>query len=55
MSPRQTSDEFREQKTRSLIGFGLYYKEENEVKCINVDLVSSPLGQTGYDTVEAFR
>ena len=53
MSPRQTSDEFREQKTRSLIGFGLYYKEENE--CINVDLVSSPLRQTGYDSVEAFR
>ena len=55
MSPRQTSEEYRLQQQRSLIGFGVYYKLNGNLKCINVDLVGGPSNQNGYDSVEAFR
>lgn len=55
MSPRQVSGEFRLQEQRTLLGFGLFYKKNNKTECLNVDLVSNNQGQTGYDTVNAFR
>ena len=55
MSPRQVSKEFYKQKQRSIIGFGLYYNENNSIKCINVDLISDNLNQTGNSSVCAFR
>ena len=56
MSPRQVSGEFRRQEQRTLIGFGIFYKDSNGlVRCLNIDLVSNNQGQTGYDTVNAFR
>ncbi len=55
MSPRQVSGEFRSQEQRTLIGFGVYYKKDNGIQCLNIDLVSNNQGQTGYDTVNAFR
>ncbi len=56
MSPRQVSGEYRNQEQRTLIGFGIYYKDENNsLLSINIDLVSNNQGQTGYDSVNAFR
>lgn len=56
MSPRQTSNEFRQQEQRTLIGFGIYFKDENNnIECLNIDLVSNNQGQTSYDSVNAFR
>ena len=55
MSPRQASKEFYKQKQRSVIGFGIYYNENDSIKCINVDLISDNLNQTGNSSVCAFR
>ncbi len=55
MSPRQVSGEFRLQEQRTLIGFGIFYKENEKIQCLNIDLVSNNQGQTGYDTVNGFR
>lgn len=56
MSPRQVSSEYRKQETRTLIGFGIFHRDSNDiVKCLNVDLVSNNKGECGYDTVNAFR
>ena len=56
MSPRQVSGEFRKQEQRTLIGFGIFYKNENnDLVCLNIDLVSNNQGQAGFDSVHAFR
>ncbi len=55
MSPRQVSEEFRLQEQRTLLGFGVFYTENGKSQCLNIDLVSNNQGQTGYDSVNAFR
>ena len=42
MSPKQPNKEFWEQKTRTLLGIGIYYLEpaSDEIKIIHVDIVS---------------
>ena len=56
MSPRQISSEYRDQEQRSLIGFGVFYRNENgSVDCINIDLVSKNPDQKRYDSVNAFK
>ena len=56
MSPRQVSQEYRKQEQRTLLGFGVFYKDsQNELECLNIDLVSNNQSQTGYDTINAFR
>lgn len=56
MSPRQVSKEFRLQEQRTLLGFGVFYRDsENELECLNIDLISNNQGQGGFDTVHAFR
>lgn len=56
MSPRQVSYEYREQQQRTLIGFGLFYKNSTgQLQSMNIDLISNNPGQTGYDSVNAFR
>lgn len=56
MSPRQVSLEYRNQQLRTLLGFGIYYKENNMLKSINVDLISSfQENETGNDVVNGFR
>jgi hypothetical protein len=55
MSPRQVSGEYRRQEQRTLIGFGVYHKINEVVHCLNIDLVSNNQGQSGYDSVNAFR
>jgi hypothetical protein len=56
MSPRQVSSEYYNQQLRTLIGFGIFYKDdEDSLQCLNVDLVSDNQCETGFDTVNAFR
>ena len=55
MSPRQINREFYNQQQRSVLGFGLYYRVDDNVKCINVDLISDVLEQSGYTVVSSFR
>ena len=55
MSPRQPTREFYKQKQRSILGFGLYYKENNIIHMKNIDLISHNLNQTGNTTVQSFR
>jgi hypothetical protein len=55
MSPRQPSREFYDRKQRSILGFGVYYKENGSLKCKNIDLISHNLNQTGNSTVQAFK
>ncbi len=56
MSPRQVSYEYRVQEQRTLIGFGLYYRDKNDkIECLNIDLLSQNDGQAGLDTINAFR
>ncbi|RNA44352.1 hypothetical protein BpHYR1_010334 [Brachionus plicatilis] len=40
LSPRQPSNEYRNQLSRTVFGFGVYYKINNFVECMNIDLVS---------------
>ncbi len=55
LSPRQVGSEFYKQKLRYVLGFGIYYKNNTEKECINVDIISDNLGQTGFSVVSAFR
>ena len=56
MSPRQQSYEFHAQEQRTLLGFGVFYKDKfNKIQCINIDLVSNIQTQTGHDSVNSFR
>ena len=55
MSPRQINREFYNQQQRSVLGFGLYYRVDDNVKCINIDLISDVLEQSGYTVVSSFR
>ncbi|CAF1001538.1 unnamed protein product [Brachionus calyciflorus] len=56
MSPRQISREYRKQQQRTLLGFGIYHRDDNNlIKLINVDIIASFLSQKGKDVVSAFR
>lgn len=56
MSPRKVSLEYRKQQTRTLLGFGVYYNENDSIKCYNIDLISSFQEEdTGFDVVNCFR
>ena len=55
MSPRQISSEYYNQKQRTILGFGLYYREAAKTKCLNIDIISDVLEQTGYTVVSSFK
>ena len=55
MSPRQVSREFYNQQQRSVLGFGIYYVKYDTIHCINVDLISDNLSQTGFATICGFK
>ncbi|CAF0871784.1 unnamed protein product, partial [Brachionus calyciflorus] len=56
LSPRQTNSEFWNQKTRTLLGFGIYYRLNDEIKVMNIDLVSSfQENESAFDVVCGFR
>ena len=50
------SSEYRNQEQRTLIGFGVYFKNSSDkLECINIDLVSNNPGESAFDTINAFR
>ncbi len=52
---RQEGQEFFNQKHRTLLGFGIYYREDNKIKCLNIDVISDIIEQTGFTVVSSFR
>ena len=55
LSPRQLSEEYYEQRQRTVLGFGIYYRVGDEVKCLNIDIISDVLEQSAYAAVSCFR
>ena len=55
MSPRQISKEFYKQQQRNILGFGIYYKNNNKLECINIDIISDVQEQSGFTVVSSFR
>lgn len=57
LSPRQVSSEYYNQLSRSCLGFGIYYvaTNENKIKLINFDIISSDLSSDGNAAVRGFR
>ena len=55
LSPRQPTEEYYNQKQRTVLGFGIYYKVGNVVESLNVDIISDILEQSGYTVVSCFR
>ncbi len=54
--PRQTNLTYYSQKQKSMLGFGLYYKDDNnQMKTMNVDLISDCLTEDSFYVVSAFR
>ena len=49
MSPKQPSREFYNQKQRSILGFGIYYNENEVIKCKNVEF------ETAQKLIDACR
>jgi hypothetical protein len=50
IGPREIGSDFYNRKQVSLLGFGLYYadQETKDIKCIHVDLVTDITIQDGY-------
>jgi hypothetical protein len=55
LSPRQPSEEYYNQKQRSILGFGIYHWVEDEIKCQNVDIISDILDQTAFSVISCFK
>lgn len=56
LSPVQISKEFYSQKQRSLLGFGVYFRNENnQIDYINFDIISDNLSQTAEAVIDSFR
>ena len=57
LSPRQVSSEYYNQVSRSLLGFGIYFvdEQENRIKLINFNIISSDLSSDGNAAVRGFR
>lgn len=55
-SPRQPSNEYRNQISRTVFGFGIYYKKNGIVEFLNIDLISChPSSETGLEVIQNFR
>jgi hypothetical protein len=39
----------------SFLGFGIYYKKENSIKCLNIDIISDCLEQDANAVIRAFE
>jgi hypothetical protein len=55
LSPKQINSEFYRQKSRYFLSFGIYFRKQNKVECLNVDIISDNLKQTGFSVISAFR
>ena len=55
--PRETSGQYYEQNTRTLIGFGIYFYDsiKMKIKCIRVDIISDILTTNALSTNRSFR
>lgn len=52
---RQISNEFYKKKTRSCLGFGIYFLEMDEIKLINFDIISYDTSQGGIEVIRGFK
>jgi len=55
LSPRQVSSEFYRDKSRYVLGIGIYYRKNSKVECLNVNIISDNLGQKSYSVISALR
>lgn len=55
LSPRQKNEEFYKQQYITLLGFGVYFYENNKINCYNVDIVSESLSSDAKSVVESFK
>jgi hypothetical protein len=55
MGPRATNTQWYNQKQASCLGFGIYYKNENSIKCLNIDIISDCLEQDANAVIRAFE
>jgi hypothetical protein len=55
MSPRATNDQWYNQKQASCLGFGIYYKNETSIRCLNIDIISDCLEQDANAVIRAFE
>jgi hypothetical protein len=54
--PRQTNLTHYSQKQKSMLGFGLYYKDDNnQMQTMNINLISDCLTEDSFYVVSAFR
>ncbi|CAF1001690.1 unnamed protein product [Brachionus calyciflorus] len=52
LSPRQPSNEYRNQISRTVFGFGIYYKKNGIVEFLNINLISChPSSETGLEKI----
>jgi hypothetical protein len=55
IGPRGTNTQWYNQKQASCLGFGIHYKDENIVKCLNIDIISDCLEQDANAVIRAFE
>jgi hypothetical protein len=55
MGPRSTNTQWYNQKQASCLGFGIYYKDESRVKCLNIDIISDSLEQDANAVIRCFE
>lgn len=55
MAPRATSEQYYSQKQASCLGFGIYFKINEKIKCLNIDIVSDHLEQDAYAVIRAYE
>ena len=47
MSPKQINSEFYKQKLRYFLGFGIYFRKNNNIELLNVDVISDNMKTKG--------
>jgi hypothetical protein len=55
LGPRATNTQWYNQKQASCLGFGIYYKEEMNIKCLNIDIISDSLEQDANAVIRGFE
>lgn len=55
MGPRSTNTQWYNQKQASCLGFGIYYKDETSIKCLNIDIISDSLEQDASAVIRGFE
>jgi hypothetical protein len=55
LAPRATNEQFYNQKQASCLGFGIYYKDEEKIKCLNIDILSDCLEQDANAVIRSYE